>query len=268
MLYIRWGLLTAAAAFMISIGLGIISGVAAFHIILRAFIFAFVFFGIGFTLRFLINNFFPELILEKSEAELQYSMEQSPSSESNIIDTMGEYAVPELYKTPGDPDELGNIEDLISGAFRPRSESVDRMKEEGYNVGGTRGTQEANIKSSRGQSQETINFQDMFPDVEDFDSPRIEAKAERAVFTPSFGDDAGLGGLPDLDAMAMAFGGSTPSSGGSMPYNNIIETAPVDYGSMEATQSYYVGNKPQTLKGDFNPKDLAEGIRTVLTKDK
>jgi hypothetical protein len=35
-----------------------------------------------------------------------------------------------------------------------------------------------------------------------------------------------------------------------------------------AQPSRYVASKPTPLSGDFNPKDLAKGISTVLSKDK
>jgi len=74
--------------------------------------------------------------------------------------------------------------------------------------------------------------------------------------------------LPDLDMMAMAFTtnfSGTPSTAASSassagPINFADETEAPD-------RSQYKGNKPQPLKGDFNPQSLAEGIRTVLSKD-
>jgi hypothetical protein len=184
------------------------------------------------------------------------------------IDTTGEYAVPELYKSSDDQNELGNIEDLVSGSFRSGSESVDRMEEEGYNGRGIRSEMEVKFKASAAGNQEIINFQDMFDDdVAVSDEPKVQ-KAQRQDFTPSLGNDSeGLGGLPDLDSMAMAFGGmaSFPESTGSS-FGGDIE--PIPMGQPEPAESRYVGNKPQPLKGDFNPQEIAKGISTVLLKDK
>jgi hypothetical protein len=259
----------AGAAFLISTALGILFGVNFLYVILRAFVFAFLFFGFGFTLRFLINSFFPEFLIKNDEAEDRYPVEQAPSRESAIIDTMGEYAVPELYKTPGESGKLGNIEDLVSGAFRPLPEGVDRNEEEGYNKESVRNVPETGFGFSETRNQENDKFQDMFQDMfqdtGSFEESRPEVpKNDRPVFTPSFGDDSeGLGGLPDLDSMAMAFGGTDARSGPSVLSFGGAEEA-VDEA---AESSPYKGNKAQPVKGDFNPKELANGIRTVLKKD-
>ncbi|MDR1839449.1 MAG: hypothetical protein LBQ93_07725 [Treponema sp.] len=263
--------MTAATfALVMSIGLGLIAGVSAFHIFLRALLFTVMFFAFGSVLRLIITYYFPEFMYVKEEAESREIFEK-PGSRVNItVDTSGEYAVPELYKTPGDSEELGNIDDLISGYFKPSqagtaeptanssplSTGIDRYKEEGYNV-------EGDLQSN--QNFGFDDFQDPFQGV-----PALEEKAppfEKPAFTPSFGDDSDdLGGLPDLDSMAMAFspvGEESVSRGFSAGSASSASDE-----EFEPAQSYRKGNKPQQLKGDFDPKELAKGISTVLSKDK
>jgi len=256
----KWGLTAAVAAIIVSIGLGLLFGVGLSHVFTRALIFAVVFFGLGFGLRLFINSFFPELLFMDDESSAQESFDQ-PGSRINItLDNTGEYAVPELYKVPGDPDELGNIEDLVSGVFSPRSASdeserpqsgIDRSKEESYNI-------------------ESV-IQD-FPDLENFniqDASGLEKKqAERPVFTASLGDDAGLGGLPDLDMMATAFSAGGESRAAAQTGGLGGASVPAEQDDFEPVQSRYVASKATPMKGDFNPKELAKGISTVLTKDK
>jgi len=274
----KWGITAAIAAVVVSIGLGFISGVGISHIFLRALIFGLVFFGFGFGLRFMINSFFPEILFMDDGSSAQVDFDQ-PGSRVNItLDNTGEYAVPELYKTPGDPDELGNIEDLISGIFKPRSDSggqrpssgIDRNREESYNIGSA--------------DQNFSDQEDMvFPDMGGFDEPKAEKPNvekpeaekpgfEKPIFTPSFGDDAGVGGLPDLETFAMAFSGGgdfrppQPQASAGGFGGGTVPDAPEEF---EPTQpSRYVASKPTPLSGDFNPKDLAKGISTVLAKDK
>jgi hypothetical protein len=245
------------------------SGVILLLVIVRAIVFAVFFFGLGFGLRFLVNNYFPELFLVRDTDEDQYSDEQKPPVENMTVDTTGEYAVPELYKSSGDQNELGNIEDLISGAFRYRSEDVDRTEEESYNGTGIQSEMEMKLKASTAGNQKSINFQDMFNDDEAaYDEPQPK-NAQKQDFTPSLGNDSeGLGGLPDLDSMAMAFGGmaSFPDSGVVPSFGDDLDTT--EHGDIEPVESNYKGNKPQPLKGDFNPQELAKGISTVLAKDK
>ena len=270
---IKWGITAAIAAVVISAGLGLLSGVSILHVFLRALVFGLVFFGFGFGLHFMINSFFPEILSTQEEPSAQGSFDQTGSRINITLDNTGEYAVPELYKTPGEPDELGNIEDLISGAFRPRSNSggqrpmpgIDRNREESYNIGSG--------------YQGISNQDDMtFPDMGAFDEPKVETpgddtpNVEKPIFTPSFGDDTGVGGLPDLETFAMAFSGGgdfrppQPQVAAGGLGGVSVPDAPEEF---EPTQpSRYVASKPTPLKGDFNPKDLAKGISTILTKDK
>jgi len=288
----RWGLMAAIAAAIVSVGLGLISGVGILHIFLRALIFAAVFFGFGFGLRFIINGFFPELLYMDEGSSEQESFDQ-PGSKINItLDNTGEFAVPELYKTPSDPQELGNIDDLISGIFRPRSASddqppgIDRKREESYNIDSAVGVSD----------QDNFTFQDMAffdepkaekpreekPGAEKpgsekpgFEKPGVEKPGvEKPTFTPSFGDDNGVGGLPDLEMFAMSFSGDVrPSQPAASPPPQPSVIGGIDEPeefepSQSAQQSRYVAGKPTPLKGDFNPKQLAKGISTVLSKEK
>ena len=275
---VRWGAITGITACFLSVFLGVLFDVRIFHIILRGFIFGTVFFGFGFGLRVVINSFFPELLYNDDESITQ-DQGQIGSQINITLDSAGEYAVPELFKNDGDQQEMGNIEELIAGIFRPggASESrtsapkpsfspIDAMREAGYNnVGGG---------------------QDDLQDLSVFQRPSAESQsAAQQQFTPAFGDgdDSGLGGLPDLDMMARAFssasGGSSAaesmpspsfepmppppsmSSMSSMPMMAEIDSV------VESARAPLSSNKPQALEGDFDPKSLAEGIRTVLSKD-
>jgi hypothetical protein len=281
----------AIAAFIISLLLGMIAGVGSLHLILRAIVFSCIFFGLGFALRFVIEGYFPDLLVTGEQTDdtedVDFDQEGEGDSRVNItVDSMGEYAVPELYKTPGDPKELGNIEDLISGNFRARSsrsEGVDRNKEEEYNVAG--GFQNAPVQESSD-----------FSDLSVFDKSPAGAGAGDTVFTPSFGDDTGLGGLPDLDALATAFSSSGEprpapppareapvSEGEALSFGDddvfggvnvpdgasasMDEFVPQQSGDLEQVKTHTTGNKAQPLQGDFKPEQIAQGIRTVLSKD-
>jgi hypothetical protein len=83
---------------------------------------------------------------------------------------------------------------------------------------------------------------------------QTEAGAANSVRPEAGVYDDSAGGLPDLDSMAAAF---VPSSAESAEFS-ADQAPPVRSPS---------GNKPQSLKGDFNPKDLAAAIRTAISKD-
>jgi len=63
-----------------------------------------------------------------------------------------------------------------------------------------------------------------------------------------------MGGMPDLDLMTGSFTGSSNDMPEEMAERPLPERKPV-------------GNKPHEFKGDFNPKELAAGIRTMLSED-
>jgi len=276
---IKWGSISAICALVVSILLGLISSVGMAFVILRALIFSAVFFGIGFGLRFVLDSFFPEVFVTNEEI-VPSEISETDGHVGIAIDSMGEYAVPELFNRQGNSEELGNVEDLVSGAFKPavqddfnsggnqseysnfgfsgQGEGIDRKKEAGYN--------------SFGEVQDDPFFEGAsggsagISETSGFEKTEVNKPAAfQPQFSPSFGDDSGLGGLPDLDMMAMAFssgyGGapiSAAPSAASAPAMRPVEDEP--------DRSQYKGNKPQALQGDFDPQSMAQGIRTVLNK--
>jgi len=265
----KWGYIAAIAALVISVLLGIIFGVRPFYIFLRALIFAAVFFGIGFGTRLIINAFMPELLSLEEEPVIHEK--NQPGSRVNItLDSTGEYAVPEMYKD-SDSNELGNIEDLVSGAFKPRvvAEPPSRKKSPFEELESIDGKKE-NDYNDTGDSWTAFE-----PDSLDVFTTRPSANAPPAkqAFSPSFGNDVGLGGLPDLDAMATAFSGGGESRFSSAPAagSGVSMLEPVDEQLFEgpaATRHVPKAGKSQQLEGNFNPKELAQGIRAALNKDK
>lgn len=269
---LRWGVIAASAALIISLALGIISGVRPLYIIIRALIFMAVFFGIGFGIRMVINSFFPELLLLEEEPVIHENNPQ-PGARVNItLGNTGEYAVPEMYSDSRNPAELGNIEDLISGAFKPRSKAESPpdqfRKAQAAGIDGTR-ENDYNVQVAGQDAFGSENFE--FPSAR----PSVSAPPEKPVFTPSLGNEtADLGGLPDLDSMVTAFsaGGEPGGAVSQAPSASLME--PIDEQLFEESALAdskpisRAGNKPQQLEGDFDPKDLAQGIRTVLSKEK
>jgi hypothetical protein len=278
----KWGLIAAIIASFISILMGIIFEVRVFYIFIRALIFSVLFFGLGIGLRFLVNAYFPEFLYKDDENAAGELDDQGGSQVIVAQEETGEYAVPELYKTAGDPEELGNIDDLLSGAFKSRSGSkgIDRNKEAGYN-----GVDSGQEVSSFFPEELTFE-QSSFNGRSAINNTQMENQpVDRPQFSPSFGEasfgeNSGLNGLPDLDMMARAFtpglGGSIPAFESTVPISPVAEpvSTPAESSFMPAMEEFEPekqfrgGNKPQPIKGDFNPKELAEGLRSVLAKDK
>jgi hypothetical protein len=136
-------------------------------------------------------------------------------------------ALPENYRNSESGDEVDNITDLLTGKIAP--ENRPGMDQNGED-GYTK------IRGSEFQTEAAGSH-----------SGPPETRAPGA-----YDDSAGV--LPDLDSMAEAF---VPSS--AEPDESSVDLPPPARTSG--------GNKPQSLKGDFNPKDLAAAIRTTISKD-
>jgi hypothetical protein len=273
---LKWGINFAIAALVISVLLGIIFDVRSLYIFLRAVIFTVVFFGLGFGLNIVINNFFPDLLyFDEQETPVQESFDTGETTGHRVSITLGnvgEYAVPEMYRNSPDAGELGNIEDLIAGIFKPKGEptamafkeGIDRSSEEDYNVGGSG----------------SFEPEPAIPEFKPVTAPQRDETVlfHKPSFTPSFGDDSDdLTALPDLGAMAGAFSsrdeGAEPFafSGGPgfepAPALGEVPQAAPDIGGGD-DQEYNKGNKPQPLEGDFTAQELAKGISSILAQDK
>ena len=287
---VKWGLISAVFALVVSVFLGIISGVSAFYIFLRALIFTVIFFGIGFGLRFVINNFIPELLLSDNENP---SYDEDSPRVDITVDNSGEYAVPELYKTSGGPAELGNIQDIKSGQTGrsgelPGGKTPGRQpSDQWFDSDGTSGAAGLDLMKKDGYNG--LDGGDVFQETNVYESfstagksPAESKPSEKAKFSPGFGNDTGLGGLPDFDTMARAFSGSglgqIPSQAPSSSPASFtpVSASGADFSPMssmggmfetEAETSRNTGNKSQPLEGDFAPKDIARGISTLLNKD-
>jgi len=277
----KWGGVAAAFALLVSVLLGLVSGVGAGYVFLRAIVFSVVFFGLGFGLHFLINSYFPEILYINEEESAPSETPGESAGHSIAMDSTGEYAIPELFEKKDETYELGNIEDLLSGAFRAggeedslpvdninqpaypginfsmSDEGIDQNKETGYNDLGD--LEDVAFGDSAAAKPDSVGESSSF-EVE-------KPQAFQPQFAPSVGDDSGFGGLPDLDMMAMAFsnfsGGSPDSVSPSTPSTG--PTAPVEESGPDRSQ--YKGNKPQALQGNFQPQAIAQGIRTVLSKE-
>lgn len=254
MFNIKWGVIAGGTAFVLSFLVGTLSGAHFFSVLLRGGIFMVLFFALGTGAYLVINSYLPELLISGSMGDdegMAPPAGEQPGSRINIT-LGGTGALPEMYRNSGDSEEVGNIDDLMSGAFVPEAsrnaaagQGMDQRPQDGYTNGGD--TSSADYQPENGDFGGASGNRAGFEPAPVFNGP---------VFTASVGEGDDLGGLPDLDAMAGAF----LSGADEEPAETLAESpAPV--------QSRKSG-KTQSLDGDFNPKDLAAGIRTVLNKEK
>lgn len=244
---VKWGIYAAIMALLLSLTISLIAHASFGHALLRGLAFGALFFALGAGAWALINSFIPELLFpEDNDAaanifgpgstDLQGSDSQVYGSRINItLADRSDAALPD--DNGAAPDEVGNIADLVSGAVDPaeakKPRGIDGINENSYTGVG-----------------ESIT---PFPDSPAESEP-VYAEENSGAFTMNF-DSFALGG-----------------GGGSDPFGDSF-SVPVDSGGAAKREETLperkvMGNTPKTLEGDFNPKDIALGIRTVLENDK
>jgi hypothetical protein len=253
LLNLKWGLIAGLTAFLVSITLGFVNGVHFSNLILRALLFLVIFCVFGMGIKVLADHLAPELFQNGRNDGLEDTLSEThASSRVNItVDDSSGYAIPGMNVNSRNPEEVGNIEDLVMGIFKPPSRALDQNEEYGYN------DKEGGLHNS--SIRDSFGFQDAASLAENRAGNRPASAAP--YFSSNLGDDpVGLGGgLLDFDAMASIF------SSGSKGDSGQGQSQTYEAGeSLRKPQS----KKPEQLKGDFSPQELAKGISTVLSKEK
>ena len=245
----KWGVYAAIVALLLAFTTSLALGQASFGVaLLRALAFAALFFALGTGAQTLINTYLPELLFpEANDAAVNvFGSEPSgmgnPDSQtygSRINITLGDgasdAALPDSNGSGN--EEVGNIADLVSGAVDPAEEAKRQRGLDGINESSYTGMGEEVASSLAG-------FADPAP---------AEASGGFNMNFDGFG--LGGGGFGGLEPFGDSF--SLPGdSGGTAKVEEVLPERKV------------TGNTPMALEGDFNPKDIALGIRTVLETDK
>ena len=306
MLNLRVCGIVAVAAFLFSLLIGIVNRSSMPLLLVRPLIFALVFFAISAAIQILVNRFLPELLAGDKAAESMDFMAGSridiTEGDSDITPNFAHGVAAGISPPPSagsfmgaqaddSEDGLGNISELLTrdgasqapGGGTPGLGSagmagfagMDQKAQDGYNEGG--GLEELPEPESFAP-WEPLPFSGGInpgPDItappEAF-APQKPAASEKPPVSakPAFSPkpaapDASVAGIPDsedffpdLDSMAGAF---LPSSveGGS-DSSGFSAAAP---SSRRPSR-----NKDPAWSGDFNAKDMAAGLRTVLNKEK
>lgn len=273
----KWGLMAGAAALILSLAVGIASGASLAAAFVRAAIFGGVFFGLGFGAYKLINNFIPELLFQDGGGGGVEPVDFSgpfPGARVNITlgDTSGA-ALPNPHDDLENSDEVGNIADLVSGAVKSAKKKapvnlpplgIDQKPWEGYTEegGGTVDSQPfggGGLDSDNAAGNAGGNTAGIAGDFAGAEAGGSSA-ADFGQAAASGGLNSGLAGLPDLDGMTGSFADDV--AGAEMPADE-----PLDVSTFERKSSGG-GKPPKGFDNDFNPKEIAAGLRTVLNKDK
>jgi hypothetical protein len=230
--------IAAGVAFIVSFLLGLLSGASFPALIIRPLVFAVLFFIIAGVIYFLVTHFLPELLEEGGNEAAGPDDVLNSGSRINI--TEEEPSGPSIYAAPADDseDNLGDISNLFGkgrAAKAPETDfaGLDQHSEDGYTGSG-------------------VVSADIYNDSD-------SAESKSAIPKPAAASGAGesVDVLPDLDSMAKAF---LPDSG-----EDGADTT--EYSTSDGPLKRPSGGRGQKMEGDFNPKELAAGIRTILKKE-
>jgi hypothetical protein len=251
----------ALLAFLLSFLIGLISRSTLPILLVRPLIFAGVFFGISAVINIVVSRFLPELLednLPDNDSEFM------PGSRVNIMEgDSGEAppldyshgvspAVPEHVHMGAQPDdstdEVGDISSLASLVTPVRGPSFGSNSAPAWvNEEGSPGGMDHNAKNGYNGREGVADFSNEVKTVHGATEPR-----RMEVMFDS--DEM----LPDLDSMAGAFVSS---------YSN-EETDTTEYSVSTPARKSASPAKGSEWAGDFNAKDIAAGLRTVLNRDK
>lgn len=262
----KLGGIAAGTAFLLSFLIGLVSGAVMPMLLVKPLVFAVLFFVISSLVKVLVARFLPELAEENFEADDPFF---NPGSRVNIMegdsrDAEGYQALRDNAAMGARPDTsddaVGDISDLSStaGFSLPPAEKIpagmDQNPGDGYT--GTGGAGDFSVPGmenffdlgvSSGAAQAERPPENKAP-------PAGVSEGRQDGARPFFGSDDIL---PDLDSMAGAFVSNSSRE----------EPDTTEY-SVSPPPKKRSSNKGQEWAGDFNAKDIAAGLRTVLNKDK
>jgi len=268
----------AVLAFILSLLIGLISRAAMPMLIIRPLIFAVLFFLISGLVSLLVNHFLPELqedggrndeIKFSPGAHLNISEDDLPGSDHSVNNYAGKAAPVRAAQPDDSEDNLGNITELVRKRLFPHAETgnvptgMDQNGSDGYTKLEESEDYSGQEQSSPGKSlsESDLPFAGDSDDVSSGSGVSAAASRERkeaktAGTAEKLPDSMDF--LPDLDSMAGAFL-SADGEEESDTTEFSVSTPPLKPSS---------ANKAPSWAGDFNAKDMAAGLRTVINKDK
>jgi hypothetical protein len=268
---LRWSGVAAAAAFVISLTLGILVRAHILVVLVRAFGFAAAFFFLAALLWRVVNRYLPELLQNPSPQDVSLMPGLEAGSRVNI--TVGDEIPRDAAVPPeeGADESVGNITETARPVYAARESagppapppSGPAPAPAGFTPSAPPAPAASAPPGPAASAAPAAPAQGMDQ------SPPSRYTQERAAIpaAPSpkrgFSGVSGLGdlsggveSLPDLDALA----GTFLSSGA--PAGEEAVSSPASPGGGE-----YRSKKGKEVGEDFNPKELASAIQTILKRD-
>jgi hypothetical protein len=225
-------------AFVLSFLVGLISGVGFPWILIRALGFGAAFFVLAGGAYWLVTQFLPEL-LDRGEEEAGLDA-GSPGSrvDISVTDEEGDAGSGGPFRREGfspERDASEGLTDLVGGGA-PSNENVDPLSGNGLDQEAEDGyTRKGNVEEG------PLNGAASSP-------PGAAVPAQETESSDTVDE------LPNLELMSDVFITPPIEDGGA----GVIESS---------TGRSTGGNKPQNLGGDFNVKEMASAIQTILKRE-
>ncbi|MDR0998274.1 MAG: hypothetical protein LBL70_04340 [Treponema sp.] len=268
---LKLGAIASAAGFVFSLLIGFFSGGALSVSLMRAVFFGMVFFILSNVIWMFINRFLPELLMPPEEEPLITGLEAG----SRVNISIGDDEEPVNAAVPSEKDsggELGNVAELAAEKARTvdalpaapapaasaapagdagnpaKSPVLDLSAKEGYSRSGVLAASGEKKQSGAGSGP-----------AEDSGAAFVPSPPPSPLQNSSGGDSGGgIETLPDLDAMAGAFMSSDEEEGEEM-----ASPAPI-FGAEPKPRA---SGKARSREDDYNPKEVASAIQTLLKRD-
>jgi len=256
MFNVKWAAFPAGGAFLLALLISLVFGQVGFGIaLLRAVIFAVLFFGIGCGAWVLISTHIPELLIPDTNNNTgdgvfptDFSSEPSaPRVNITLDDTMDAALPGDTYGIDG----IGNIADLVS---RPADLGMGTRAE---TDSGAENAGDIDQSPTNGYTSERGDL-DFAPESDAAPAPTAEASG-LGDFSSFFDGLTAKGVMGEFDDSFTDLFQSMSSNGSSG-----LEEAP----TVVERERRSSESRPVEMKGDFSPKEIAAGIRTVLAKEK
>jgi hypothetical protein len=248
MFNLKWSIIFGGAAFALSLITSLVLGQTNLLVaLLRALCFMVLFFGIGAGSWALFTIFIPDLLSSAGSRQDDvvtnvFSGEPSGSRVNITVDDEAGAALPDMEYGTMDAGEIGQFSDLTgdpTSSPAKTDEDVDETPDTGY----------------------TEATEDLAPA---FDNIKLNGPGDFSMDFGAFVLDDEPEGNEESDAgdAGSGMGSFSFLSDGGSSGSGVFDDTPA---SSSKTSSM---NKPMKLEGDFDPKEIAAGLRTVLKKDK
>jgi len=253
MFNVKWAAFPAGAAFLLAFLLSLLLGQVGLGLaMLRAVVFALLFFGIGCGAWVLISTYVPELLIPETNKSTgdgvfptDFSAEPSAPRVNITLDDSTDAALPgDTYGIDG----IGNIADLVS-----RPSDLDMgigTRAETDTVAGNAGDIDQGLANGYTTERDGGNFAPA-SNV----APTVEASG-LGDFSSFFDGLTAKGVMGDFDD-------SFTDLFQPLPGNEVASSEEKPLMERKSTEG-----KALEMKGDFSPKEIALGLRTVLAKEK